>query len=60
MHEILIIADLSGLPLKGDIFELIDSKAIGGDSFDDDIIYFIAIDLIFECKVITLVICDDL
>jgi hypothetical protein len=43
MHEIVVVGDLSSLPLKRDVLKLIDSEAADWDSFGEYAIYPIAV-----------------
>jgi len=52
MYQIVIISNLSGLPLKSNIFKLIYSEASSRHSFDKNIINTISIDFILKSEVI--------
>lgn len=60
MHEILVVGDLPSLPLKSDIFELIDPKATNWHSFWEYAINFIPNDLVFKGKIVGTLFCVDL
>lgn len=55
MHEVVIVSDLTSLPLQGNVLKLVDTEAIHWHSFSKDIVDAVAIGFSLECEVVALV-----
>ena len=57
VREVVEVGDLAGLPLEGDVFELVDLEAADGHSLGEDAVDAVPIGLVLKGEVVVLVRC---